>query len=79
MEEHTYVRSAVVRTHDVITKPKFLALMGLPISLSYGVPRARAELRYYHYSVMFRVEFARETKYGKMSAQTKKQYYNLYT
>ena len=37
---------------DVITKPKFLALMGLPKSLSYGAPLARAlrrarELRYY--------------------------------
>ena len=36
---------------DVITKPKFLALMGLPKSLSYGAPLARAlrrarELRY---------------------------------
>ena len=36
---------------DVITKPKFLALMGLPKSLSYGVPpraptsRARAPLK----------------------------------
>ena len=30
---------------DVITKPKFLALMGLPKSLSYGAT-ARAELRY---------------------------------
>ena len=27
---------------DVITKPKFLALMGLPKSLSYGAPRARS-------------------------------------
>ena len=37
------VRSAAGRrTHDVITKPKFLALMGLPKSLSYGAPRARA-------------------------------------
>ena len=27
---------------DVITKPKFLALMGLPKSLSYGAPLARA-------------------------------------
>ena len=26
---------------DVIIKPKFIALMGLPISLSYGAPRAR--------------------------------------
>ena len=36
---------------DVITRPKFLALMGLPKSLSYGAPLARAlrrarELRY---------------------------------
>ena len=36
---------------DVITKPKFLALMGLPKSLSYEAPLARAlrrarELRY---------------------------------
>ena len=37
---------------DVITKPKFLALMGLPKSLSYGAPprapaaRARASLVY---------------------------------
>ena len=28
---------------DVITKPKFLALMGLPKSLSYGAARARAK------------------------------------
>ena len=27
---------------DVIAKPKFLALMGLPKSLSYGAPRASA-------------------------------------
>ena len=37
--------------NDVITKPKFFALMGLPKSLSYGAPLARAlgrarELRY---------------------------------
>ena len=36
---------------DVITKPKFLALMGLPKSFGYGAPLARAlrrarELRY---------------------------------
>ena len=41
---------------DVITKPKFLALMGLPKSLSYGAPLARAlrrarELRYKHLHV----------------------------
>ena len=40
---------------DVITKPKFLALMGLPKSLSYGAPLARAsrrarELRYDKYT-----------------------------
>ena len=40
----TYVRCTVGRTHDVTTKPKFLPLMGLPKSLSYGAPRA--ELRY---------------------------------
>ena len=39
MEERTYGRRSVGRTHDVITKPKFLALMGLPKSLSYGAPR----------------------------------------
>ena len=39
----TYVRCTVSRTHDVITKPKFLALMGLPKSLTYGAPRARAK------------------------------------
>ena len=37
-----YVRCTDGRTHDVITKPKFLALMGLPKSLSYGAPRAPA-------------------------------------
>ena len=36
---------------NIITKPKFLALMGSPKSLSYGAPLARAlrrarELRY---------------------------------
>ena len=36
-----YVRT-VGRSHDVISKPKFLALMGLPKSLSYGAPRERA-------------------------------------
>ena len=35
---------SVGRTHDVITKPKFLALMGLPKSLSYGAPRARPNI-----------------------------------
>ena len=53
MEERTYVRTLYGRSDgsDVITKPKFLALMGLPKSLSYGPPLARAlwrarELRY---------------------------------
>ena len=48
-----YVRTLYGRSDgsDVITKPKFLALMGLPKSLSYGAPLARAlwrarELRY---------------------------------
>ena len=48
-----YVRTLHGRSDgsDVITKPKFLALMGLPKSLSYGAPLARAlrrarELRY---------------------------------
>ena len=52
MEEHTYVRTLYGRSDgsDVITKPKFLALMGLPKSLGYGAPpraptaRARAPL-----------------------------------
>ena len=52
MEGRTYGR-AVGRSDgsDVITKPKFLALMGLPKSLSYGAPprapaaRARAPLK----------------------------------
>ena len=43
LEERTYGQRSVGRTHDVVTKPKFLALMGLPKSLSYGAPRA--ELR----------------------------------
>ena len=49
-----YGRTVVwMDTSDVITKPKFLALMGLPKSLSYGAPLARAlrrarELRYYY-------------------------------
>ena len=53
MEERTYVRTLYGRSDgsDVITKPKFLAVMGLPNSLSYGAPLARAlrrarELRY---------------------------------
>ena len=33
---------SVGRTHDVITKPKIFAQMGLPKSLSYGAPRARS-------------------------------------
>ena len=48
-----YVRTLYGRSDgsDVITKPKFLALMGLPKSLSYGAPLARVlrrarELRY---------------------------------
>ena len=41
MEERTYGWRSVGRTHDVITKPKFLALMSLPKSLSYGAPRAK--------------------------------------
>ena len=48
-----YVRTLYGRSDgsDVITKPKFLALMGLPKSLSYGAPLARAlrrarQLRY---------------------------------
>ena len=52
MEQRTYVRTMYGRSDgsDVITKPKFLALMGLPKSLSYGAPpraptaRARAPL-----------------------------------
>ena len=54
MEERTYVRTLYGRSDgsDVITKSKFFALMGLPKSLSYGAPLARAlrrarELRYY--------------------------------
>ena len=43
MEERTYGRRSVGRS-DVITKPNFLALMGLPKSLINGAPRA--ELRY---------------------------------
>ena len=53
MEERTYVRTLYGRSDgsDVITKPKFIAVMGLPKSLSYGAPLARAlrraqELRY---------------------------------
>ena len=35
---------------DVITKPKFLALMGLPKSLSYGAPRGKISLMSPHIS-----------------------------
>ena len=40
MEERTYVRTLYGRSDgsDVVTKPKFLARMGLPKSLSYGTP-----------------------------------------
>ena len=58
MEERTYVRTLYGRSDgsDVITKPKFFALMGLPKSLSYGAPLARALRR------------ARELRYEKIGA-----------
>ena len=42
-----------------MTKPKFLALMGLPKSLSYGAPLERAlrrarQLRYYFFNIKYK-------------------------
>ena len=45
MEERTYGRRSVGRTHDVITKPKFLAQNLLAMGLRARAPSARAELR----------------------------------
>ena len=61
-----YVRTLYGRSDgsDVITKPKFLALMGLPKSLSYGAPLARAlrRARELGYQVVFYLIFRKEPR-----------------